>query len=431
VAEDRYRPLIAVVAYHLADDRVARWPEGGYGIPKPYLDALRRAGARTAIVPPGEEGAPEEILEPFDGLLLVGGGDVEPARYGATSAAHLYGVEPDRDELEIALLRTAEASELPTLCICRGMQVMNVAFGGTLHGHLPDLPDLLEHGVPTAGTQTIHDVAVERASRVFAATTRSTLSCSSHHHQGVDHVGDGLLVTGRSSDGLVEAVELPVRDEDDLRFFVGVQWHPEDAAAGDPSQQALFDALTIAAGWRGTRSKSGADAGRGRSYEISDYDEAWPGIFEREAARIRAALGGLVVRIDHVGSTAVPGLAAKPIIDIQLSLRSLEPREAYVPRLQGIGFAHRGDPVSGEHEFLLKDDEQDRTVHLHVCRSGSGWERRHLAFRDLLRADPGLANDYARLKRKLATEHPRDVMSYIDAKTAFIRETESRARLAG
>ncbi len=158
MAEHRYRPLIAVVAYHLGGDRVARWPEGGYGVPSLYLDALRRAGARTAIVAPGEEGTPEELLEPFDGLLLVGGGDIDPARYGGGSNEHLYGIEPDRDEFEIALLRTADRIAMPTLCICRGMQVMNVAFGGSLHQHLPDVPGLIEHGVPIEGTLTIHEV---------------------------------------------------------------------------------------------------------------------------------------------------------------------------------------------------------------------------------------------------------------------------------
>jgi putative glutamine amidotransferase len=148
------------------------------------------------------------------------------------------------------------------------MQVMNVAFGGALHGHLPDLPGLLEHGVPTAGTQTIHEVAVERDSRLFSVTKRSTLSCSSHHHQGVDRLGDGLVVTARSSDDLIEAIELPARDEDDLRFLVGVQWHPEDTAETDPSQQALFDALTRRGHWEGIKPKSGRAIGRGRVYGL-------------------------------------------------------------------------------------------------------------------------------------------------------------------
>jgi len=243
VAEHRYRPLIAVVAYHLSGDRVARWPEGGYGVPSTYLDALRRAGARSAIVAPGEEGTPEELLEPFDALLLVGGGDVDPARYGAEPVEHLYGIEQDRDEFEIALLRTADRLAVPTLCICRGMQVMNVAFGGTLHQHLPDHAGLIEHGVPLEGTQTIHEVSVEPGSRLAAVTKSGPLACASHHHQGVDRIGEGLTVTGRSEDGLVEAIERIVPDQQDERatWMLGVQWHPEETAEHDPAQQSLFD----------------------------------------------------------------------------------------------------------------------------------------------------------------------------------------------
>ena len=164
------RPLIAVVAYHLDGTRVARWPEGGYGVPGLYLDALRRAGARTAILAPGERGEPEEVLEPFDGLLLVGGGDIDPARYGGEPNEHVYGVEPDRDEAEIALVHAAERLSLPTLCICRGIQVMNVAYGGTLVGHLPEVPGLQVHGVPLDESQTIHDVTPEPGSRLAAVT---------------------------------------------------------------------------------------------------------------------------------------------------------------------------------------------------------------------------------------------------------------------
>ena len=209
------RPLIAVVAYHLADDRVPRWPQGGYGVPGPYIDALRRAGSRTAIVAPGEEGEAEEILEPYEGLVLVGGGDVDPARYGGEpDVEHNYGVEPDRDAFEIALLHAAPYDAYtPTLCICRGMQVMNVAFGGTLHQHLPSIDGLLEHGVPLAGTQTRHDVAADPGTLLWAAIKQGPLVCSSHHHQGVNRVGEGLRVGGRSPDGLVEAIELPTREE--------------------------------------------------------------------------------------------------------------------------------------------------------------------------------------------------------------------------
>lgn len=253
-----YRPIVAVVAYHLADDRVPRWPHGGYGVPGPYLDCLRRAGARTAILSPGEVGEPEEILDPFDGLLLVGGGDVDPRRYGRTPGDHVYGVEEDRDEFEIGLLLAADRIGVPTLCICRGMQVMNVAFGGSLIQHLPGMPGLLEHGVPIADTQSMHDVRSDPTSRLLATAGVEVLACSSHHHQGIDEVGDGLRATGWSDDGVIEAIEREREDADDRPYdggwMLGVQWHPEDTAQADPGQQALFDSLASLARLRGTRS---------------------------------------------------------------------------------------------------------------------------------------------------------------------------------
>jgi putative glutamine amidotransferase len=429
VPSDRYRPLIAVVAYHLSEDRVARWPEGGYGVPKPYLDALRRAGARTAILSPGEGGSPEEILEPFDGLLLVGGGDVEPQRYGAKHSDHLYGVEPDRDEFEIALLHAADRIAMPTLCICRGMQVMNVAFGGTLHGHLPDHPDLLEHGVPLEGTQTIHDVIPEPRSRLSAVTKAGSLASASHHHQGLDRLGDGLAVTGRSPDGLVEAIERIVPNQQDPRatWMVGVQWHPEETAENDPTQQSLFEALSLLARLRGSRAKPGESEGRTRSVEIAPYDSGWAGRFETESTRISGALGDQVVRLDHVGSTSVPGLGAKPVIDIQVSVPSMVPRSTYKDPLVALGYRWALDPWTDEHEFFSRDEDGRRTFHVHVCSAGSEWEQRHLAFRDWLRSNPEDAAAYERLKRELAERHRRDSYSYNDAKTAFIQEVEERA----
>ena len=237
---DHIRPLIAVPAYRLEPGRVSRWPDGGYGVPAPYLDALRRSGARTAIVSPGEVAHPDELLDPFDGLLLVGGGDVDPGRYGAERGAHDYGVDAERDAFEIALLHAAERAGIPALCICRGAQVMNVAFGGTLSQHLPDLDGLLEHGVPLDDTTAMHDVEPEKQTRLADATGAPSLRCSSHHHQGIGVVGEGLGVAGRSSDGLVEAIE---RNTTDGVWMLGVQWHPEETAATDPAQQALFDTL--------------------------------------------------------------------------------------------------------------------------------------------------------------------------------------------
>jgi putative glutamine amidotransferase len=429
VTEASYRPLIAVVAYHLAGDRVARWPEGGYGVPAPYLDALRRAGARTAIVAPGEAGTPEETLEPFDGLLLVGGGDIDPARYGGGSNEHLYGMEPDRDEFEIELLHAAHRLAVPTLCICRGMQLMNVAFGGTLHPHLPDVPGLIQHGVPVEGTLTIHEVTPTSGSRLAAVTKSRALASASHHHQGVDRLGDGLAVTGRTEDGLVEAIELIVPDQQDERapWMLGVQWHPEETAAEDPAQQSLFSALALLARFFGASAKPGETEGRTRAYAISPYDPAWPARYEAESARIRAALGDQIVRVEHVGSTSVPGLGAKPVIDVQVSLRSMVPRSRYVDPLARLGYRWALDPWTDEHEFFSRDEDGGRAFHVHVCSTGGEWERRHIAFRDWLRDHPEDAAAYERLKRDLADRHPRDTYRYTVEKSGFIRGIERRA----
>lgn len=231
------RPQVAVVAYHLPPGRVSYWQVGGFGVPENYVDAVRRAGGRPALVLPGDDTPPEEFLKRFDALLLVGGGDVDPARYGHEPHATIYGLEPDRDDLETELLQTADRTGLPTLAICRGMQVMNVAFGGTLIQHLPDLDAYLPHGTPSGGDHLAHDVKAAPGSRLAEAAGAEVLTCSTHHHQGVDRLGEGLAATGWSEDGLVEAVER------DGGWMLGVQWHPEDTASEDPRQQALFDAL--------------------------------------------------------------------------------------------------------------------------------------------------------------------------------------------
>jgi gamma-glutamyl-gamma-aminobutyrate hydrolase PuuD len=241
-------PRIALVCYHLEPGRVARWRTGSFAVPEPYVAAVRRAGAWPVLLPPGDlagPGAePGAMLEPFDGLLLVGGGDLEPRRYGGSTREEIYGVEPERDETEVELVLAADRAGVPTLAICRGAQVVNVAYGGTLHQHLPELDGLAPHGTPGGGEPLTHDVRVAPASRIRRATRSEHLACSSHHHQGIDRIGKGLVPTAWTDDELVEAVER------ERGWVVAVQWHPEDTAGRDLLQQALFDELVREAGQR-------------------------------------------------------------------------------------------------------------------------------------------------------------------------------------
>jgi gamma-glutamyl-gamma-aminobutyrate hydrolase PuuD len=231
------KPEVGIVAYHLRPGRVTSWGVGGYGVPENYVDAVRRAGAHAALLLPGDERSPDDLLDRFDALMLVGGGDVAPERYGREAVDEIYGVEPDRDEFEIALLHRALERDVPALCICRGMQVMNVAFGGDLVQHLPADDRFMPHGVPTDAESLLHDVKLVAGSRIAEAVAAEVVSSSSHHHQGIDRLGHGLVETGATEDGLVEAIET------ERAWIVGVQWHPEDTAASDPAQQGLFDAL--------------------------------------------------------------------------------------------------------------------------------------------------------------------------------------------
>ena len=207
------------------------------------MAALRRAGARSLLVPPGDDVPPTELLAPFDALLLMGGGDVDPQRYAAEPHPTVYGIERERDETELGVLRAAVDHGLPTLAICRGFQVVNIAFGGTLHQHLPDDDRFLPHGTPVKDESTSHDIRLAAGSRVAKACGDDCVTGTSHHHQGVDRLGEGLVATGWSPDGLIEAMEL----DDSDTWLVAVQWHPEDTAASDPAQQGLFDSLVSSA----------------------------------------------------------------------------------------------------------------------------------------------------------------------------------------
>jgi gamma-glutamyl-gamma-aminobutyrate hydrolase PuuD len=235
-------PLIAVPSYPLGAGRVSGWTDASHAVPAQYVAALSRAGARPVVLAAPDPAPAGEILAPFDGLLLIGGGDVEAHQYGLEPHPAEY-LEPDRDELELALATEAVRSGLPTLAVCRGAQVLNIALGGSLHQHLPDLPLSVEHGQAPVGDAVDHPVCVAEGTTLSELCGPALAACNSQHHQGIDRLGAGLVAVGWSEDGLIEAVETVGPDGRRMGWVLGVQWHPERTAADDPSQQALFDGL--------------------------------------------------------------------------------------------------------------------------------------------------------------------------------------------
>jgi putative glutamine amidotransferase len=223
------RPVVGITAY-VEQARWGDWDQRAVLIPHDYVRMLEAAGARPLVVPPSEDGV-EETLDALNGLLFSGGADVDPARYGAE--AHRETDEPrlDRDAGELALLRAALERDLPTLAVCRGSQLLNVARGGDLVQHLPEsVGDEKHKRLP--GTFSDHGVEVRADSRLGPLVGHRT-PVKSHHHQGLGRLGDGLVETAWAEDGTLEGIEDPSR-----RFAVGVLWHPE---AGE--DLALFTAL--------------------------------------------------------------------------------------------------------------------------------------------------------------------------------------------
>lgn len=187
-----------------------------------YVTAVQRAGALALLLPPEPGADPDEVLALIDGLVLVGGSDVDPASYGAERDPATGSTCPPRDEFELALARRALELDLPLLGICRGMQVMNVAAGGTLTQDVENL-DVHRH---TPGVFGDHEVELDAGTLAARAAGEEHHAVKSHHHQGIDRIGAGLVVSGRADDGEVEALEVP-----DKRFALGVLWHPEEDEA--------------------------------------------------------------------------------------------------------------------------------------------------------------------------------------------------------
>lgn len=226
------RPLIGISAYS-EHARWGVWELPASLLPQNYVDKVAAAGGAPVLLPPVS--GVESAVGRLDGLIISGGPDIEPVRYGEQPGPLTTVVRPDRDAAEIALLAAALDAGVPVLGICRGMQLMNVALGGTLIQHLPDVVGHEEHS-PTPGTMGAHEVTVGPAGRLSVVLGVGTRLVPTHHHQGVDKLGAGLIPTAWAPDGTVEAIEI------DATFAMGVQWHPE--AGDDP---ALFHALVEAA----------------------------------------------------------------------------------------------------------------------------------------------------------------------------------------
>lgn len=219
------RPTIAICAA-LVQARWGSWDRPAYLLAKEYVAAVQRAGALALIVPPDEsvEHNPDQVLDVVDGLMLAGGSDIDPSAYGQEPHPETKLTVPERDRAELALARAAAARDMPVLGICRGMQLLNVAFGGTLYQHLPDDVGHTEHRRNLGSFENSdHDVRLAPGSLAARAAGEELHGAKSHHHQGVARIGEGLQTTGISVlDDLPEAIEAPAQ-----RFVLGVQWHPE------------------------------------------------------------------------------------------------------------------------------------------------------------------------------------------------------------
>jgi len=199
-------------------------------MPRTYVTAVQDAGALVLLLPPDDAAAeaPDPLLDRIDALILAGGSDLDPASYGARPHPETRDTSPERDRFELGLAKRALEREMPVLGICRGMQMLNVAAGGTIEQHLPERLGHSDHR-HTPGTFSDHEVVLEAGSLAARATGTERSAVKSHHHQGAGELGEGVEVTGWSDDGdrVPEAIELPACD-----YALGVLWHPEEDERG-------------------------------------------------------------------------------------------------------------------------------------------------------------------------------------------------------
>lgn len=227
------RPLIAVPARFSATTSALRYAAEVNA--RALIEAVWRAGGEPVSIHPADTGTAARLAR-FDGVLLPGGGDLAPSRYGATDTHDtVYDVDTLQDTFDLDVARHALATGLPLLAVCRGLQVVNVALGGTLEQDMG--------GPEREHRHLVHPVILDPGSLVARAAGAEKADASCYHHQRVDRPAPDLRVTARAADGTIEALELPGADG----WFTAVQWHPEDTAHEDPAQQGLFDALVRAA----------------------------------------------------------------------------------------------------------------------------------------------------------------------------------------
>jgi len=227
------RPIIGITTY-AEQARFGSWDVPAAIIPWSYVAAVERAGGRALLVPPSHDGV-DETLDALDGILFSGGSDLEPGLYGAEAHPETTGIRPERDKAELALMQGALDRDLPMLAVCRGFEILNVARGGDLVQHLPDVVGDDKHK-QTNGVFADHDVEISGETRLGSLLGQRA-PVKSHHHQGVGRLGEGLVETARAPDGTIEGLEDPSQ-----RFTLAVLWHPEEG-----EDAALFEELVAEA----------------------------------------------------------------------------------------------------------------------------------------------------------------------------------------